>query len=332
MMSSRAAWHRWTRPAIGIAISIGFLAATLSRVDVALMSEAWAGVEIPMLALAVLLSFGEVAVRALRWLTLLRPLTDVSYRSALAYLSIGHLANAVLPVRLGDVARAFLAGGRFKISRASVLGTVAVERVADAGLLGLAAMAGVLLGYHELIPAVAILAGVGLGVIVILAVLAVVLGRDVVAASRVGAFARRHMGRFVAGASALRSPSSVLRIGLLTITSFALAIAILHTVLAAVGLSLPVWQSALVMAAVTLSTAIPSGPASLGTYEFVGVGVLGSLGFPPEPSLLAIALVHLAVTMPPAGMGLVAAWSMGIRRLVPRPKAGVPRAAPGRTP
>ena len=47
------------------------------------------------------------------------------------YLAIGYFANSMLPARLGDVARAYLAGRAFGISRLAVLGTIVVERLAD---------------------------------------------------------------------------------------------------------------------------------------------------------------------------------------------------------
>lgn len=317
MPRSRPTLPRWVRPLVGIAISAAFVVVTISRVDLRLIGEVWATVPLWPLAVAVLLSMAELSVRALRWTTLLSPLSDAGYRIALAYLSIGHLANAVLPARLGDVARALFAGTAFRMSRTSALGTIAVERVVDAALLGIAASVAILVGYSELAPAVAVLAAGGLGALLVAVVTVRILGRDAVAATRFGSMARRQATRFIAGATALRSPRNRVVVVALTLTSFGLAVAIMYTVTSAVGLTLSVWQAALVMAAVTLSTAIPAGPASLGTYEFVGVSVLATMGMPPEHSLLAVALVHLIVTVPPAVTGLVSMWAMGIRHILP---------------
>lgn len=316
MTNHRAAWPRLLRPVMGIAVSAAFVAVTISRVDLHLMVRAWESVVPYLIAVAAVISLAEVAVRALRWVTLLRPMADTSFLTALAYLSIGHLANAILPARLGDVARAFLAGGRLRVSRVSVLGTIAVERVADAALLGLAATIGVFIGYTGLAPALGVLALVGVAVISVAALITMVLGLDTLAASRLGALVRPHAGRFAMGAASLRSPWLLVWVLTLTVTSFALAILILQTVATAVGLPLALWQSAVVVAAVTLSTAIPAGPASVGTYEFVGVTVMASMGFQAEPSLLAVVLVHVVATLVPAGIGMVAMWSMGLRRFI----------------
>ena len=303
----------WIRAVVGIGVSAVFVAITLSRVDLDLMAEAWAAVGYAWLGVALLVSVIEVMVRAARWNTLLRPFATISFGSALGFLSVGHLANAILPARLGDVARALITGRQTDSSRASVLGTIAVERIADAGLLGIATAAGVLVGYGELAPAVVALAIAGLLAAAVTTALALVLGRQAVAATRVGAMLLHHGRRFVAGVAALRTPSLVARVAGLTIVSFGLAVTVMYIVTAAVGLDVPLWQAALVMAAVTLSTAIPAGPASIGTYEFAGVTVLAAMGHPAEASLLAVALVHVIVTLPPALMGLAAMWLMHVR-------------------
>ena len=323
-MNSRPPWPPLIRPLIGIGISGAFVIATLTRVDLDLLARAWASVDIAIIGLAALVSFAEVGVRAVRWVILLRPLATPRFAVALGYLSIGHLANAVLPARLGDVTRAYLAGGQFRASRVSVFGTIAVERIADAALLGVAVGAGILLGYTDLAPALVVLTLVGGGIIVAAVLATVALDRESIGSTRVGGLIRVYAGRFAAGAASLKRGTSAAAVATLTMLSFGLAVAIMYTVSIAVGLSLPLWQSALIVAAVTLSTAIPAGPGSLGTYEFVGVSVMSSMGLPPEPSLLAVALVHAVATLVPATMGLVAMWAMGIRRIVPKPRLGVP--------
>ncbi len=312
-MTTTSTWRRWLQAAIGVAISAGFVAITLSRVDFELMADAWGTVRLALLGVAVGIALSEVCVRAVRWRILLRPLTQVGYGTTLGYLSIGHLANAILPARLGDVGRALLAGTRLRISRVSVIGTIAVERVSDASLIGLVAAAGIVVGYREMLPAVLALAIGGVGAVILLAVIVFTLNRQAVVATRIGTSLRRGATPVAAGALALRDPRQAFRVAILTASSFTLAVLVFHIMAAAVGLDLALWQSAFAMAAVTLSTAVPAGPASIGTYEFVGVTVLTSMGIAPEPSLLTVALVHGAVTLTPSVMGLTAMWWLGIR-------------------
>ena len=80
-------------------------------------------------------------MRAVRWRFLLAPVVRVPYRSAFAYLNIGYFANTFLPARLGDGARAFLAGRSFGISSLAALGLIVVERVADTIVILIAVLA-----------------------------------------------------------------------------------------------------------------------------------------------------------------------------------------------
>ena len=305
--------HPLLRAAIGVAISAAFVMATISSVELHLMSRAWAAVNIALLMVASIVCIAELSVRAVRWRLLLGPLAEVPLTTSLGYLAIGHLANAILPARLGDIARALFAGVRLRVSRASVFGTIAVERLADAGLLGLAISVGVLIGFSELAPTVVTLALVGGLAAIAAVVMLAILRRRSVAATRLGHLLQHHGQKFVAGASALRRPRALIAVGALTVLSFGLAVTILSLVAEAVGLSIPVWQAALIIAAVTLSTAVPAGPASIGTYEFAGLTVMTAMGFPAEQSLLCVALVHATVVVPPSLIGLLAMWWLGVR-------------------
>src|SRR4051812_20862308 len=123
------------RLAVGIAISAILLGVTLARVDLGRTAEA-IGAAAPLgLLAAVAIVLVDLNLRALRWLVLLRGADAETaappYRLAFGYLSIGFAANAVLPARLGDVARAMLAGTAFGMPRLAMLGTIMVERLAD---------------------------------------------------------------------------------------------------------------------------------------------------------------------------------------------------------
>jgi uncharacterized membrane protein YbhN (UPF0104 family) len=121
------------------------------------------------------------------------------------------------------------------------------------------------------------------------------------------------LARIAAGAAALRSPVKLAAFVGLTLGAFSIAIAAFSSIAAAVGLHLSLIEAAIVMAALALSTAIPAAPASLGTYEFVGLTVLVQLGAPPDAALAAVLIIHVFVTIPSAIIGLVATWLLHVR-------------------
>ena len=302
----------WTRAAIGIPLSVVLLVVTISRINVDLLANAWSSVALWMVVVAAVISVAEVSVRAVRWQILLAPFTRTSFGSSLGYLTIGHLANTVLPARLGDITRALLAGSQLRVSRMSVLGTIAVERVADAGLLGIAISTGAFIGFTGMEQTLGALLFAGGALALASAVGVLALRHRIVRGSRLGAILHDHGGHFLAGARSLTRPSDLARVVLLTLCSFGLAVVIFEAVAAGVGLPVPLWQAAVLIAAVTLSTAIPAGPASIGPYEFVGMTLMTSMGYAPETSLLCVALVHVAALVPATLMGLGFMWVMGL--------------------
>ena len=308
----------WLRPAAGLLLSAFFLYLTLNRVDGAALVAIVRQVSLVLPALALLLVLLELGIRAWRWHVLLRPVAAVSVARAYEYLAIGHFANALLPARLGDAVRAYLAGGAFGASRWAVLGTILVERVSD-GLFILAVVTtAVFLGSPELASlaaGAAALAAIG-GLLLLVVMLSVT--RTRAAPTRAAGWARSVGGRVLAGAAALRQGRATLTVLAATVASFGVAVLIFNLTAWAVGLSLEPWQSAIVIGAVSLSTAIPAGPGSLGTYEFVGVTVMASMGIGADRAFAAIAMVHVLVTLPPAVVGLVATWRrhLGVGRIL----------------
>jgi uncharacterized membrane protein YbhN (UPF0104 family) len=273
-------------------------------------SASWIG-----LAAALALVSLEVALRARRWQVLLQAFRPVAYSRSVAYLCVGYFANSLLPARLGDLARAHLAGRDFEIPRLATLGTIVVERVADGGLI-LATV--VLLGLmtpaaHQLLePAVAVLLiGGAAGMAILLILVAIDRWTRATGGIVAGSLA---IGRRISfGAAALHTRDGIIGVSILTIVAFLVAIVGFWVVAEAVGLRLTVTEAAIVMGALALSTSIPAAPGSLGTYELVGVAVLTQLGAPAAPALAAVVLTHVIATLPPALVGLAVFVRLNLR-------------------
>ena len=228
----------------------------------------------------------ELTIRAERWRVLLHPSAPVPLRSAFAYLSIGYFANLLLPARLGDVARAYLAARSFGISTLVTLGTVVVERVSDTAVIllvvlvaGLAvAPSSEVAGWAELVAVVAV---IGLAVAVVVGILRPPLRSPGPSVRPAGALRSSPASR--EGGAALRRPRGAALVLGLTVLPFGVAVCTFGAVSGALGLPLDPVEWALVLGVLALSTAIPAAPGSLGTYEFAGVTVLGILGIGLEP-------------------------------------------------
>jgi uncharacterized protein (TIRG00374 family) len=82
-----------------------------------------------------------VWLRALRWRHLTDPIQPMPRAALFRAVSIGFMANNVFPLRMGEFVRSWYLGRECGVSPASVFGTVILERVVDALMVILLALA-----------------------------------------------------------------------------------------------------------------------------------------------------------------------------------------------
>ena len=303
------------RVVVGIVVSAVFAWATVSRVDLAAVAQAL-GKAAP---LGVALAFGfawlEIAVRAWRWRFLLSPLGKVSYRHALAYTCVGYFANTLLPMRLGDVARAYLAASALRLPRLATLGSIVVERLTDGITIQVvAAGLGFVVTNASAVAPVELWLFLAVACAVALTAVGVIVARRrAVVEALLPERLRSLVVRMVRGTAAVQSPKGIAVAVGSTLLAYACAVAAMVAVAGSVGLSITPAQAAFAMAWIGLSTAIPAAPGSVGTYEFVGVSVLTLLGQDPASSLAAVVLLHVIGTLPVALVGLATTWVLHLR-------------------
>lgn len=282
--------------------------------DLSAMADALRSAEYWYLAPALALYFAGVWVRAARWSELLSPLGRYRIRGLFPIVVIGYMANDVLPARMGEVVRVYVLAQRERLSKASALGTVVVERLLDAitmlFLLAVAALAVPLTGAIErvaLVAAVVLLAGLApLLTLAIAPDFALRVAAPLVRRLPGGAPARLSDAGagFVAG---LR----VLRHGRVIAWSLGLSLAAwlleagMYWVLAQ-GFHLPVSPSQVVLtlAVANLATLVPSAPGYVGSFEVAALLVLsGLVGIDRELATGYLLVLHAALVIPVTLLG-----------------------------
>src|SRR5438270_7975157 len=252
------------------------------------------------------------AIRARRWLLLLRPIAPVGMVRAFAMNAAGSLLNYVLPIRSGDAARTWWLWRRHRVPAGSALATIVIDKACD-----LAAVAIVLAGLEVVALTGAVNAPRGLAgaAVLALALLGAVLGTALLG-PRIArsAFARRVLPArvasglsgqafaFRAGARGLWTPGLAARLATLTARAIVMCSFAFTLRFAAVGVDVPVLKAMAADPALLLSFAIPAGPGYVGSLEVAGSLVLGGgLGLGSSVAAGAIVLYH-AIT---AGYSLV---------------------------
>ena len=286
------------RAAVGIGVSILAFALVFRSVDSQETLDILRGAAPGwILVLAVFFAL-DLAVRSYRWRRLLAPIQDVPFQRTLAYLLIGYLANNVLPARLGELVRCHYLGDREGVSRTTALGTVVVERVVDiAVVVAIAALAILVLSVRGMVRD-AILVGGAIGILLVVGLAFMIAAHRLPGADRVtGAVARwPRVGelarRLREGLSVASRPRTLVEV--LVLTSLAWSASLLGFAAAgqAVGVQLTIGQAALLSSGTALAAAIPSGPASLGTFELAVVRICTVLGVADARAFAMAILVH----------------------------------------
>ncbi|MFI5199814.1 MAG: lysylphosphatidylglycerol synthase transmembrane domain-containing protein [Candidatus Limnocylindrales bacterium] len=305
------------RVGIGLIISVVSLWLVLSSVNLA---EAWDVIRtasLGWLVVGLLFLSVDVLIRAWRWQRLVLPIKRVRYGPILEYTLVGYLANNVLPARLGELVRCHYLGDREKISRASALGTVVVERVVDAAVVVAIAAVAILVLNVRGVVASAILVGLAVVGLLVVGLAIGIVAHRLPGAQRLGALIERWPSvteaarRLRDGLAVAGRPRTLAEALILTVVAWSATVVAFAAIGQAIGLHLLIGEAALLASGVALATAIPSGPGYLGTYELAAVKIAEALGQSTEQAFALALLAHASVLILTSVAGAVAFIRLG---------------------
>lgn len=291
---------------IGVVLSLLFLGLAFRNVEWAGVGSSWRAARVDLLLLGTALLVGSWVIAAFRWRLLLSGVAGLRTRDTFAFIMIGYLANTVLPLRLGDLARASLIGRKKEIGISRALGSIAIERLMD--VLMLVALTLALMRVLEIpAPIQAGLTGmVAAGLVGLVGLMAVSLNRKHL--PRLTAFLAKVMphrladrvstllGNFSSGADVLHRPAGFLSVVALSALVWAIAGLAAWAWVAAFHLAVPWYAGFFVLVMVNLGSAIPSSPGYIGVYHYLAMLAL-SLWTPDRNAALAYAIGTHALNM-----------------------------------
>lgn len=309
------------RAVLGIGISVVASWLVLRSVDLAAAADTLRTADPTWVAFMFVMVCLDVAARGGRWRTLLAPIASIPYRRVLGYTYIGYLANNVLPARLGELVRSHSLGEKEGVPRATVLGTVVVERVVDTVVVvAIAALSVLVLSIRGVMTS-AVLLGLAFASLLVIGLGVGVAAHRLPGAEPIAAYVERWprivaLGRMLReGLAVVAHPRTVA--GALVFSAIAWSASILTFLAAgqAVGIELTLAQGALLSSGVALATIVPSGPGYVGTFELTAVSICALFGIERDPAFAMALLVHVMILAVTSIGGVVA--YVALRHRVP---------------
>jgi hypothetical protein len=324
------------RAVIGAAISIAALWFVLRGADLAKTGDLLRTADLRWVGLAAVFVTLDLSFRALRWQRLIRPIATVAYPPMLGYLMVGYLANNILPARLGELVRAHYAGDREGISRSTTLGTIVVERVVDVVVcVGIASVAILVLSVRGIVAS-AVLVGIAFAGLLTAVIAVGIAAHRLPGADRIAAYAERYprvreaVARLRDGLKVAGRPRTLIEA--LLISGLAWSASILGFAAAgqAIGVQMTLGQAALMASGVALASAIPAGPANLGTFELAAVTIGQAVGISDSDAFAIALIAHVGILLVTSVGGLVSLARLGMPWRLPETPASSPEAQPER--
>lgn len=320
------------RALIGIGISVALLWWAFHEEDPAAIWMELKTADPLLYLLAAAAATGVFWIRAWRWKSILSAAApDTTFRSRFAAVSIGFMGNNVLPLRVGEFARAYALSRAEPVPIVASFGSLVIERLFDGifvVLLLFVAMAMpsfpmMQLGdgntYIALARGIGIMIALALGLLFLLvwkpdqavrvcerivdALLPDSLQRPIIDA----------LEAFLSGVGALRNPLLVLKTSAWSLVLWIFNAVGFYIGLRAFGLDLPFTAALFLQSAVALAVSIPSGPGFFGPFEGAARFVLVDMFGGEATHALAYAIgFHIAGFIPITLIGFYYAWRLGL--------------------
>jgi len=259
-----------------------------------------------------------------RWQILLKPRERFTLAALFRLNIVGQYVNILMPWRVGEVARAYLASKQSQASAAFVMGTVAVEKILDFLVFVVFWLiapvfltAGQSAGGHRTALIFFVL---GAGILVIFAFWPQGFLKHLARLARLlpARIARPALQFISEGLEAfgqLKSPKLLLAFGAITLGLIFGQVLTNLFVFRAFGIGLSLWPALLVLMAVQAGNIPPSVPGKIGVFEYAVILALSVFRLPREQALSYAIMLHAVAYIPKIVLGAVFIGGIAPKRM-----------------
>ena len=290
---------------IGVVISIVCLAVVVHGIEWSAVGEALRRTRVLLLLPAVGFLAFMFLLRAYRWQHLVAPITLLPLRPFWSASLIGFMANDVLPLRVGEVVRAYALAHLTSVRVSTAFTTAVLERVWDTVAVGIITV--LTFSQFSLPSWVARTNWAVLGLSVI------VLGGGTWLARRGGVHGIAWLParftalaeRFISGLRSLNSVSALVKVLSLSFAVWCALVGYYWVLLHACGFTLPFEAALLVTVFTVFAAAVPAAPGFVGTFQYAVVLALSFFSVPKAEALGFSIIAHLAQLVPVIVAGFI---------------------------
>ncbi|MCX5848128.1 MAG: lysylphosphatidylglycerol synthase transmembrane domain-containing protein [Deltaproteobacteria bacterium] len=245
-------------------------------------------------------------LRSYRWGVILQPMEKIDQLSLFSVTSVGFLAIASIPARIGELARPYLISKRSSIKMSSALGTILIERILDSfTVLTIAVIVLLLTDLPSWMIKSSIIFFL-LALAMFCFILFLILRREtalkfinIILNKLPGKLAHKIDGlihHFIDGFQIVTNIKLLLYLFFLSALIWLVDVLAIYVLLLSFGFTLPVMASFVLMIILIVGIAIPAGPGYIGNWHFACVLALSLFGL-AKPEALSFAVVYHFLSM-----------------------------------
>jgi len=301
----------------GFILSIAIIILLFHFIDFGEAFRAFSQVKPFELFIVFILNFVVILFKSMRWQVLLnpRPRLIVLYLTNL----IGFMANTILPARAGELVRALILGKKENISKTTVLGSAALDRIFEGvGMLILLVIMPLIMDTPDWMKKGTMGFIIFFSILFIVIILFMKVNPDTIIkyiplSDKTNTFLKGVLEKLQKGFEAINNIKTSSIATILSLLGWVVQILMIHFVILSFGIHISPLAALMTLLSVNIAIMIPAAPGSLGTFELAVVLALGFFNI--EKSLaLSIALTyHFIQLIPVTIAGAISIPLLGMR-------------------
>jgi uncharacterized protein (TIRG00374 family) len=308
-------WQKKAHYAV-IGVTVLLLAVIVVRVNPYKLVQSFAGVAWRWVACVFALNLLHTWVEAFRWRLILSSVKrETRTLNTFGAMLVGVVGNTILPLRLGDGARAYFLARREHISFTSTLGTVMLDRLIEvSSFVILVILTGFFYNFSVAIKRAEFAAVAAVGGAIIILLLLVRFGPHLQLrfTGRTGGRFFGWIHRFALGLASLKKAGVLVPAGILAAVSWGIGILMIVAIVKAFHFDLPYTAPVVVLIFENLGIAAVSTPANIGGFELSIIAAFSLFGVDTASALSCAIVFHAVEVIPMVLLGLGALSLSGI--------------------